>query len=917
MSFTSILDTLIFMPLRLLFEVVFIISNKLMGDVGLSIIVLSLAINLLVLPLYNRADAMQEEERETEKRLNPIVKHIKKTFTGDERTMMLQAYYRQNNYSPLGVLKGAVSLFLEIPFFIAAYGFLSSLDMLNGASLGTISDLSRPDGLLVLFGITINVLPIIMTAVNLVSSAIFTKGHPLKAKLQLYGMALFFLILLYDSPSGLVFYWTLNNVFSLIKTIIIKLKPRGKRLAKLVIPFAAIFFLLAIYCFFIEDVWQRGVFCTIAFAVLALIAFFSLRKDTCKAQKAQKTYQPDAKVFFVCSLLAALTVGLLVPISLIKSSPQEFVIILNNEYKHPLWYVLSAILLSLGTFVLWFGVFYKLASNKAKVHFERTSLVLAVTALVNSLFFGNSLGTISSDLIFDNGLSFSLIEIIVNSVTFVGILVLLIILFNKIKKYVTRCVAVLLAAIICISGYYTVSICTSISTVTVSAEGEKSTPTLTLSKTGKNVVVIMLDRAMGLYLPYILNEDQSLYERLDGFTYYNNVISFGGHTNFAAPALFGGYEYTPEEMNKRDTVALVDKHNEALKVMPVIFENAGYDVTVCDPPYAGYQAVPDLSIFDDYPNIRKFNTMGAFTRTNTKEERISNRFRNFFCYGITKSSPIGLQYLTYNNGVYNQLSETHYVGQTMQGTSIATGLSNNFVDSYSVLEAMSSITVETANEKGSFIMLANETTHEPNLLSEPSYTPVVRVDNTEYDNSNQARFTVDGVTLTMNTPNCMRFYHSNMAAIKRLADWFDYLRENGMYDNTRIIITSDHGYGLGQSSDLLIDTFTDAQYYYPLLLVKDFNATGFTTDSTFMTNADVPTLATSGVIENAVNPFTGNPINMNEKYAHPQHIITSHNWYTANNSKTTYNASGWLTVSNSIWDKSNWKKQSALTKLPE
>ena len=38
---------------------------------------------------------------------------------------LLQTYYRQNNYKPTYVLKGATSLFLEIPFFIAAYAFLS------------------------------------------------------------------------------------------------------------------------------------------------------------------------------------------------------------------------------------------------------------------------------------------------------------------------------------------------------------------------------------------------------------------------------------------------------------------------------------------------------------------------------------------------------------------------------------------------------------------------------------------------------------------------------------------------------------------------------------------------------------------------------------------------------------------------
>ena len=146
MSFFSILGTLLIRPLRLLFEVIYMMAERLIGNPGLSIIVLSLMMNFLVLPLYRRADAMQEEERETELRLHKGVAHIKKTFRGDERMMMLQTYYRQNNYKPTYVLKGATSLFLEIPFFIAAYRFLSGLELIKGVSFGPIADLGAADG---------------------------------------------------------------------------------------------------------------------------------------------------------------------------------------------------------------------------------------------------------------------------------------------------------------------------------------------------------------------------------------------------------------------------------------------------------------------------------------------------------------------------------------------------------------------------------------------------------------------------------------------------------------------------------------------------------------------------------------------------------------------------------------------------
>ena len=61
MTFFQILDSLLFQPLQLLFEVIYVNANRVIGNPGLSIIVLSLVMNFLVLPLYMRADALQEE----------------------------------------------------------------------------------------------------------------------------------------------------------------------------------------------------------------------------------------------------------------------------------------------------------------------------------------------------------------------------------------------------------------------------------------------------------------------------------------------------------------------------------------------------------------------------------------------------------------------------------------------------------------------------------------------------------------------------------------------------------------------------------------------------------------------------------------------------------------------------------------
>ena len=97
MYFGEIIYQILIGPLQLFFEMAYTLAYEIIGNPGLSIIVLSLAMNFLVLPLYKRADAMQEEERLMEQKLSAGVSHIKKTFKGDERMMMLSTYYRLND----------------------------------------------------------------------------------------------------------------------------------------------------------------------------------------------------------------------------------------------------------------------------------------------------------------------------------------------------------------------------------------------------------------------------------------------------------------------------------------------------------------------------------------------------------------------------------------------------------------------------------------------------------------------------------------------------------------------------------------------------------------------------------------------------------------------------------------------------
>lgn len=334
MSIMQILETLLIGPLKFLFELIFELSGKFVSHPGIMIIFLSLAMNILVLPLYRRADAMQEEARDTEARLHDGVAHIKKVFSGDEKMMILQTYYRQNHYKPTDALRGSTSLLLEIPFFMAAYQYLSHLKILEGVSFGPIADLSKPDGLLVIGGLAINLLPFLMTFVNLISAALYLKGSPLKTKIQLYGMAAFFLVFLYGSPSGLVFYWTLNNVFSLVKTIFYKIKNSAKILRYMTAAAGTAFIILGAFFYRSPSVKQR-LFLIVIGVALFLPLIIHIVKPFISLKRKGTAAEPKKSVFVCAMVFLTILVGAVIPSAVIASSAQEFVSLTN--FYHPLW----------------------------------------------------------------------------------------------------------------------------------------------------------------------------------------------------------------------------------------------------------------------------------------------------------------------------------------------------------------------------------------------------------------------------------------------------------------------------------------------------------------------------------------------------------------------------------------------------
>ncbi len=859
------LYNLIIAPIESIVDWTFLLITGRVSTIGIigAIVGVSLVINFLALPLYIIADRLQEKERQLSRKLDYRVKRIKKAFSGDEQFMMLQTYYRQNNYHPLYVLRSSLSILIEIPFFIAAYHYLSNCPTLHNESWWIFSDLGKPDALFSISlcnkNVPINILPIIMTAINVISGAIYTKGGTAREKIQLYCITTLFLILLYNSPSGLVIYWILNNIFSLVKNIIARLKH--KKLIVYVI-LSTLLLSLPVYLLFDGGVTKKKLLLfgmvSIFVAIPPVIMFIKKHRNKSSQKRADKfihaandptekkrTSEKQSFALFTVSCIAlTLFTGLFLPASTIATSPIEFSFLGSTD--SPLSYIWSTLSVFAGFFLLWPMVIYFLFGDKAKRVLSIVMPILLMMIVLHVTVFTVDFGTV--DVTFSVSQPtvlklFSPFLLLLPCVVFVFVLGLLLAArhFNKLRFVTMFIFAVMIGAAL-LGGIRIAHIKNEYQHYAQKTQGKRITrleedievkPAFHLSKDKKNVVVIFLDKAPGVFLPHIFDDIPQLMEQLSGCVFYPNTVSTSRHTTGGAPAMLGGYEYTFDNLNKRWDTPLRIKHNEASLIMPLIFSEAGFTATVADPPVPNYSWKGDLSIFDEY-DIKALELFGTYRMKYIFTNKINGLNQNVDI--ITRKEIrnfIMLQALPH-------LFRAPFYAYC-RGTEIKNGL--DFIDPFSELFFLRELT-DFTNTKNSFCFIGNDSVHNSTPLKSDLLTPA---DNDE-----------DAGAISYKANDSERFnYQCFLATFIQLGKWFDYLRENNCFDNTRIIIVADHGIMLSLKD---FENFSDPDIpsgFNPILLIKNFNCNApFQTDTTFMTNADTLFLATKDLPVSKLNPFT-------------------------------------------------------------
>jgi hypothetical protein len=211
------------------------------------------------------------------------------------------------------------------------------------------------------------------------------------------------------------------------------------------------------------------------------------------------------------------------------------------------------------------------------------------------------------------------------------------------------------------------------------------------------------------------------------------------------------------------------------------------------------------------------------------------------------------------------------------------------------LDVLPDITAVSDIQFNAYNAIANNLTHEPFFLHVPDYRPANEVtDRGDGPFSNEED------------------YHVNMAAILLLGKWFGFLKENGVYNNTRIIVVSDHGtinMNVEFPENIVFPGGSHLVSYTALLLAKDFDAHGvLAIDDSFMTNADVPLIALDGIVDSPVNPWTGKALSSGK--ANGITLTTSELWSVDKHLKYQFDIKPdeWLHVRDNIYDPGNWSK---------
>jgi membrane protein insertase, YidC/Oxa1 family, C-terminal domain len=205
---------------------------KLIPNWGVSIILMTVIFKFAMFPLTKK----QSMSTLKMQHLQPQMTAIQAKFKDNPQKMQeaMGKLYKENNYNPAS---GCLPMLLQFLIIFAMYNLFNNYFEFRGASFipGWIPDLSAGDSVhtfsrsIPFFGNAIRILPVIYLASQLLYGKITQNGgtamgngtSAAQMKFMMYGMPIVFFFIFYNSPSGLLLYWTVSNLIQMGQQLVI------------------------------------------------------------------------------------------------------------------------------------------------------------------------------------------------------------------------------------------------------------------------------------------------------------------------------------------------------------------------------------------------------------------------------------------------------------------------------------------------------------------------------------------------------------------------------------------------------------------------------------------------------------------------------------------------------------------------
>jgi YidC/Oxa1 family membrane protein insertase len=765
----DLLFNIFILPAEWLMQTILDSIFSLINSYGASLIILSIVINVLILPLHYLAEHLKEQHLKVVDGLQLEIDVLKGNYSGQQRHYYLQTLYKLYDYHPLSSVKASLGLLLQIPFFFAAFHLLGGYDAFNGVSFGPIQDLGQSDKLL--FGQ--NLLPILMTLVNFFSAYIYTKNMGKSDRFQIFGLSIIFLVLLYFESSALLLYWTVNNLFSLARSWIEKrhnVTKFKKNVVNLLVTPVKLITQSRVVKFITKDVFTQSVILlfgtifvyqaiplaasdtgmystnyTSLVLILVTLLIISIGISLVVYYFLPKKWRQVVTILVTFSALSGLFYAFLIPFEVINikslSIPHFFI------FEHQ-WYKWGKVFFIFLLLALWFLI-YKKVKNIIWVVLLFSNVVLTIQAL--------AMGSNPKEID---------------------------IMINKDNKEMSLKQA---------SEFYAFS-------------------------KESNTIVILLDAFQGNMFTDIIERDSSLKRQLSGFTYYPNTLSNGGKTWSSIGAILGGGDFQMHLAPKRNAYQKLKKSYKKSEYVP-LNEAHLRNVTAAQKYNHSY------SIFN--PHYVQCSLFDSYTDTICSKRVIFDKAladqKDKILKGVKNSSFETVKFFVNLSWIF---SLPHEIKSVMSYYFRDSGKIDQFSQNmynYSQLQNLAYFANNGSNKK-TFKFIHNMISHEAWLINEKCKVSFKKF---------------HGYQGAFNADSC---------AINLLSSFFRKLKQLGVYDRTKIIITSDHGH------HTLTDKVKSKNRQVPetrasaLLLVKDFKQSDdLKTSMQFMSNMDVYGISLSGV----------------------------------------------------------------------